>query len=147
MKGTFKGSDGKTYYIQVPAPHYHFKDDYVKNDEHYYYGFIWIENQPMLATYWNEYDITPLDCFPHGRWVQVNTYIDFVNAGGMIYCLKKGVPEGEEFYEGDVFRKVYKNFDKIFPNMEHNKIYKIRKNKEDGYFIKRFLICEKGVER
>lgn len=39
--GKFKGSNGKTYFIYVPAPYYHF-DDYAKQDKHYCYGFIYL---------------------------------------------------------------------------------------------------------
>lgn len=40
--GRFKGTDGRTYFIYVPAPYYHF-DDYAKQDEHYCYGFTYLD--------------------------------------------------------------------------------------------------------
>lgn len=102
--GKFKGSNGKTYFIYVPAPYYHF-DDYAEQDKHYCYGFIYLEGHAVLAVYRDKWHMETNECNPHGRWMKlIRNNRDLISVGGCILALKKGVPDNEDFVYYDTSR-------------------------------------------
>ena len=140
--------DGKTYFIYVPAPYYHF-DDYAQQDKHYCYGFIYLEGHAVLAVYRDKWHMETNECNPHGRWMKIiRSNRDLISVGGIVLALKKGVPDNEDFdyYETfSCFSKVDEPFDTLFPNMDSNKIYGIEKDAEGNHILMKYEIRECGV--
>lgn len=146
--GRFKGTDDRMYFIYVPAPYYHF-DDYAKQDEHYCYGFIYLEGHAVLAVYRDKWHMETNECNPHGRWMKlIRNSGDLISVGGCILALKKGSPENEDlaYYEAfSCFSKVNKPFDALFPDMDPNKIYVVEKDAEGNHILMKYEIRECGV--
>lgn len=146
--GRFKGTDGRTYFIYVPAPYYHF-DDYAQQDKHYCYGFIYLEGHAVLAVYRDKWHMETNECNPHGRWMKIiRSNRDLISVGGRVLALKNGVPDNEDldYYETfNCFSKVDEPFDALFPNMDPNKIYGIEKDAEGNHLLMKYEIRECGV--
>lgn len=73
---------------------------------------------------------------------------DLISVGGRILALKKGSPENEDlaYYEAfSCFSKVNKPFDALFPNMDPNKIYGVKKDAEGNHLLMKYEIRECGV--
>ena len=123
--------------------------NHAKQDEHYCYGFIYLEGHAVLAVYRDKWHMETNECNPHGRWMKlIRNNGDLISAGGRILALKNGVPDNEnlDYYETfNCFSKVDAPFDALFPNMDPNKIYGIEKDTEGNHLLMKYEIRECGV--
>lgn len=136
MGGTFRGTDGNEYAIDIPSPNLYDSENEAMKDGSFGYRFVLIDESvgPQIAVFGkeefsvdNKEGQTGLKVWVNGDLIKLYSFEEFKTAGGIIRMLKEE-KKNSGFIIDEDFVKVDSTFNDIFPNIVGGKLYYIDNN-------------------